>query len=99
MLRLALSGLVTLAQRVALRERLEDGLAHDLRWLDLRTSELFARPTDNDLADIDAHGVLRDAAERLRALSGEDGPTGRRAAAALERLYIEHQRAQKLSVS
>jgi DNA repair exonuclease SbcCD nuclease subunit len=98
-LRLSLSGLVTLAQRVALRERLEDGLTHDVRWLDLRTSELFARPTDNDLSDIDAHGVLRDAGERLRALSGEDGPTGRRAAAALERLYIEHQRAQKLAVS
>jgi DNA repair exonuclease SbcCD nuclease subunit len=97
--RIALSGLVTLAERVAIRERLEDGLAHEIRWLDLQTSELFARPTDNDLSDIDAHGVLRDAAERLRALSGEAGPTGRRAAAALERLYIEHQRSLKLADS
>jgi DNA repair exonuclease SbcCD nuclease subunit len=97
--RIALSGLVTLAERVAVRERLEDGLAHEIRWLDLQTAELFARPTDNDLSDIDAHGVLRDAAERLRALSGEEGPIGRRAAAALERLYIEHQRTQKLAFS
>ncbi|MDQ2860061.1 MAG: DNA repair exonuclease [Pseudomonadota bacterium] len=93
--RVTLTGLVTLAERVAIRERLEDGLAHEIRWLDLRLGDLFARPSDNDLADIDAHGVLRVAAERLLSMSEDAGPAGRRAATALERLYIEHQRAQK----
>lgn len=91
--RIALSGVLTLGERVAARERLGDGLAHEVRWLDLREQDLFARPTDGDLADIDVNGVLRDAAERLRAMAAEPGPEGRRAAAALERLYVEHQRA------
>jgi DNA repair exonuclease SbcCD nuclease subunit len=97
--RLTLSGLVTLGERIAIRDQLADHLANDIRWLDLRMTDLFCRPTDHDLAEIDAHGVLRDAAERLLALSGEPGPQGRRAVAALERLYVEHQRAQRLAVS
>ena len=97
--RLTLSGLVTLAERVAIHDRLAEHLANDIRWLDLRMTDLYCRPTDHDLAEIDAHGVLRDAAERLLALSAEPGPQGRQAAAALERLYVEHQRAQRLAAS
>jgi hypothetical protein len=97
--RLTLSGLVTLAERVAVHDRLAEHLANDIRWLDLRMTDLYCRPTDHDLAEIDAHGVLRDAAERLLALSAEPGPQGRQAAVALERLYVEHQRAQRVAVS
>ena len=97
--RITLSGLVTLSERVAIRDSLAEHLANDIRWLDLRISDLFCRPTNHDLAEIDARGVLRDAAERLLALSAEQGQQGRQAAAALERLYIEHQRAQRLAVS
>jgi DNA repair exonuclease SbcCD nuclease subunit len=97
--RLTLSGLVTLSERVAIHDHLAQYLAHDIRWLDLRMTDLYCRPTDHDLAEIDAHGVLRDAAERLLALSAEPGSRGRQAAAALERLYVEHQRAQRLAVS
>jgi hypothetical protein len=88
--------LLTLGERIVVRERLEAGLAHQVRWLDLSLTDLFARPTDNDLAEIDAQGVLREAAERLRALAGEPGEPGLRAMAALERLYVEHQKAQRL---
>lgn len=95
--RLKLSGLLTLAERVALRDRLENGLAHEIRWLDLNLADLFARPTEHDLADIDANGVLRSAAEQLQALSAEGGVEGRRAAAALERLYVEHLRAERVA--
>lgn len=97
--RLRLSGLLTLGERVAVRERLEHGLAHEIRWLDLQMADLYARPTEHDLADIDVNGVLRDAAERLQAIAAEGGPNGRRATAALERLYVEHQRAQRLGTS
>lgn len=95
-LRLKLSGLLTLAERVALRDRLESELAHEVRWLDLNLDDLYARPTDADLADIDANGVLRAAAERLQTLAATEDAVGRRAAAALERLYVEQRRADRL---
>ena len=91
--RLRLSGLVSLSERVAVRRRMEDGLAHELRWLDLDLSGLLTRPTDTDLAEIDAHGELRAAADRLRALASDGGAEGRLAALALERLYMEQHRA------
>jgi DNA repair exonuclease SbcCD nuclease subunit len=95
--RLRLSGVVTLAERVSILGRLEEELANEVRWLDLYAGDLFARPTDNDLADIAANGALREAAEQLQAMSAEGGMEGRRAAAALERLYVEHQRAQRMA--
>lgn len=82
-----------------MRDRLENGLAHEIRWLDLNLADLYARPTEHDLADIDANGVLREAAERLQSMAAEGDAQGRRAAAALERLYIEHQRAQRTGAS
>lgn len=94
--RLRLSGLLTLAERVVVRDRLESELAHEVRWLDLNLDDLYARPTDADLADIDANGVLRVAAERLQGLSADGGVVGKRAAAALERLYVEQRRASRL---
>lgn len=97
--RLTLSGLLSLAERVSVRDRLENGLAHEIRWLDLRLDDLYARPTEHDLADIDANGVLRAAAEQLQALSAEGGLEGRRAAAALERLYIAHLRNERMVTS
>ena len=95
--RIKLSGLLTLAERVQVRERLETELANEVRWLDVQMGDLYARPTDNDLADIDANGVLRVAADRLRALASEGGPTARQASAALERLYIEQQKSQRVA--
>ncbi len=95
-LRLKLSGLLTLGERVALRDRLENELANEVRWLDLNLDDLYARPPDADLAEIDANGVLRVAAERLQGLSATDDAAGKRAAAALERLYVEQRRADRL---
>lgn len=93
--RLKLAGRLSLAERVAVRDRLENGLAHEVRWLDLDVADLTSRPTESDLSDIDVNGVLREATERLQEMVAEGGVEGRRAAAALERLYIEHQRAQR----
>jgi len=97
--RLKIAGLLTLAGRVNVRDRLENGLAHEIRWLDLNLADLYARPTEHDLSDIDANGVLREAAEKLQSMAAENDATGRRAAAALERLYVEHQRAQRTAAS
>jgi hypothetical protein len=70
--------------------------ADEIRWLDLDLEDLYARPTEHDLSDIDLAGVLRHAAEQLQAMAAKGGLEGRRAAAALERLYVEHQLSQRL---
>jgi hypothetical protein len=63
--RLKLSGRLSLAEKVAVRDRLENGLAHEVRWLDLDVGNLSSQPTGSDLSDIDVNGVLREATERL----------------------------------
>lgn len=93
--RLSLSGFVTLAERVEVRRLLEDGLSHEVRWLDLMMDDLKTRPTDGDLAEIDAQGELRTVAERLRTMAADGGAEGRRAAAALERLYMALLRTER----
>lgn len=94
--RIKLSGLLSLAERVQVRTRLETELANEMRWLDLQLGDLYARPTDTDLAEIDAQGVLRAAADKLRAMASENGPAARQAGMALERLYLEQQKTQRL---
>jgi DNA repair exonuclease SbcCD nuclease subunit len=94
-LRLNVNGIVGLSERVRMRLALEAELAHEIRWLDLRLDDLFLRPTEDDLGDIDAHGVLRATADRLQVLAAEDTPEGRTAATALERLYVETLRARR----
>ncbi|MCI3132055.1 metallophosphoesterase family protein [Phenylobacterium aquaticum] len=94
-LRLKVSGILSLADRVAVRERLESELGLEVRWLDLDLKDLFARPTEDDLGGIDAHGVLRVAAERLLAMAKSEGPEAQRASAALERMFVENLRAAR----
>lgn len=93
--RIKVSGLLCLAERVQVRERLEQ-VANEVRWLDLQLGDLYANPNDTDLAEIDAQGVLRVAAEKLRGMASENGPGARQAGLALERLYLEQQKTQRL---
>lgn len=92
-LRLQLDGVVSLAERAAIEAKLRDDVAHQLRWLDLDLKQLVIQPTDDDLSAIDAGGVLRTAAERLRKMADADGPDAARAMSALARLYLEQVRA------
>jgi DNA repair exonuclease SbcCD nuclease subunit len=94
-LRLKITGILSLADRVAVRERLESELGLEVRWLDLDLKDLFAKPTEDDLGDIDAHGVLRVAAERLLAMAKGEGNGARLASAALERMFVENLRAAR----
>lgn len=89
LLRLSLAGAVSLSDRVTMLTRLEKDLAHELRWLEARSAELVASPTDDDLANIDVQGTLALVAERLLALSNAADHRAPTARAALERLYIE----------
>ena len=86
---LKLAGVASLAERVTIRSALEDRLAHELRHLEADADGLSARPTAEDVAQIDVQGALANAASSLRARAEGGGPGAHLAAAALERLYVE----------
>ena len=96
LLKLSVTGITSLADRVAIVRRLSDELAHELRWLDADTDGLNARPTEDDLRDIDTQGALAVAADSLKLTAAAGGPDAVIAAAALERLYVETIRATRL---
>lgn len=89
LLNLKLSGVASLADRVAMTSALEDRLAHELRHLDLDAEGVTVRPTADDVARIDVQGALAGATATLRARSESGGSEAHLAAAALERLYVE----------
>lgn len=92
LLQLKLTGVASLADRVAATAMFDDRLAHEVRHLDLDATALIAQPTDEDVARIDVQGALAGAAAALQARSAAGGPDAATAAAALERLYVEAMR-------
>ena len=94
LLALTLKGAVSLADRISILHELSEKLAHELRWLSVSADQLIARPTEDDLAQIDVQGTLAAAAAMLQAQVDEGGPGAALASAALERLYIEALRVQ-----
>jgi DNA repair exonuclease SbcCD nuclease subunit len=93
LVRLVLSGTISLADRVAVRQACSDDLAHALRWLDVEDADLIAQPTEDDVAAIDIQGTLAAAVEKLKARIDAGEADRHVAAAALERLYVEAIRA------
>lgn len=89
LLRLSLSGIVPLTDRVAMLARIEDDLAHRLRHLDVRDADVVARPTQEDLDALSTEGMIGRAGAMLRARIEEGGPDAPRARRALERLFVE----------
>lgn len=93
LLSLKLGGVASLADRVAITSTLQDRLAHELRHLDLDADGLTARPTPQDIAQIDVQGALAGASAMLQARATDlGGPDAQIASAALERLYVEAMR-------
>jgi len=89
-LRLRLNGTLPIAGRTELDRRL-GGLAAAMFHLDVDHSGLLVRPTSADLEAIDFGGVLRQAAERLKAMSedqSKDAGERRQAEDALVQLFI-----------
>jgi len=89
-LRLVVKGTLSLAGHTELHSRLK-GLGAALFHLDVDDSELFVRPTNEDLETIDFSGVLRDAAERLKAVAGDESTNAserKRAEDALVELFV-----------
>ena len=95
LVRLKVEGVVTLALREQLREKLEEWGAR-LRYLEVDDRELIAKPSDDDLDRIDRGGFVRTAVERLRRQATDPDNSEREIAnAALLRLYQEHVRMEK----
>lgn len=89
LVRLSLSGIVPLTDRVAILNRTEDDMAHRLRHLDVRDADVVAKPTEEDLAALSTEGMIGRAGALLRAKIDADGPDAPRARRALERLFVE----------
>jgi DNA repair exonuclease SbcCD nuclease subunit len=92
LLSLKLTGAASLSDRVAIMSQLEGRLAHELRHLDLDLDGLVARPTPEDIDEIDIQGALAGAASSLQARVDAGGADVQIARAALERLYVEAMR-------
>ena len=94
LLRLAVKGIVGLEDRLKILERLENELAHELRFLDATTDELVGHPSEQDLAELAVEGALGVAANRLRRKCLEGGPEAEIAMRALEQLFVAYHRGQ-----
>ena len=92
LLSLHLVGVVSLADRVTMTSAVQDCLAHELRHLELDADGLTARPTAEDVAQIDVQGALAGATATLQARATGSGSDAQIAAAALGRLYVEAMR-------
>lgn len=92
LLSLKLTGVASLADRVAITSLVQHRVAHELRHLDLDLDGLAVKPTPEDVAQIDVQGALAGASASLQTLLNAGGPEAHLAAAALERLYVEAMR-------
>ena len=89
---LRLSGALSLADLQHFEERIVEGAAAALYHLHIDRVHLFPEPTDDDLDSIDPGGIVRAAADSLRAIVEAGGSDADLARAALHRLYIEHKK-------
>jgi DNA repair exonuclease SbcCD nuclease subunit len=90
LLKLDVSGALDLTARAELAQRLE-ALEAAMFWLETDLSHLHVRPTAEDLEKIDFQGVLREAAELLRAEAADESASPaerRRAEDALVQLFV-----------
>ena len=86
---LKVEGALSLEDLEYFGEKIVDGAAAAFRFLRVDDSRLFPDPTDQDLDQIDQHGFVRTAADKLRREATEGNDT---AAAALQRLYVEYKK-------
>ena len=89
---LTLSGTLSLSEMQHFQERIAESAAAALHHLSIDREHLYPEPTDEDLDSIDPGGIVRAAADKLRATAEGSGSEADLARAALHRLYIEHKR-------
>ena len=89
---LRLDGSLSLAGMQYFEERIVEGAAAALYHLRIDREQLYPEPTDDDLDSIDPGGIIRAAADKLRAMAEASGNDADLAREALHRLYIEHKK-------
>ena len=89
---LRLSGTLSLAGMQYFEEQIVEGAAAALYHLRIDREQLYPEPTDDDLDSIDPGGIVRAAADKLRAAAEANGSDADLARAALLRLYTEHKK-------
>ena len=73
-------------------EQIVEGAAAALYHLGVDREHLYPEPTDDDLDSIDPGGIVRAAADKLRATADANGSDANLAREALHRLYVEHKK-------
>ena len=91
---LGVEGALSLKARQYFQEQIVDGVSAALCFMRVDDRRLFAKPTAEDLDRIDRGGFVRTAAEQLKRLADDGEGDGDIAAAALERLFVEHMKLQ-----
>ena len=89
---LTVSGTLSLAGMQYFEEQIVEGTAAALYHLLIDREQMYSEPTDDDLDSIDPGGIVRAAADKLRATAEAGGSDADLARAALHRLYIEHKK-------
>ena len=89
---LRVSGALSLADMQSFEELIVENTAAALFHLRVDREQLYPEPTDEDLDNIDPGGIVRAAADRLRAIAQSNGSEADLARAALHRLYVEHKK-------
>ena len=89
---LAVEGALSLENRQYFQEQIVDGVSAAFCFMRVDDRRLFAKPTAEDLDRLDRGGFVRTAAEELKRLADEVEGDSDIAAAALERLYVEHMK-------
>ncbi len=89
---LMVSGALSLADLLHFEERIVEGAAAAIFHLRIDREQMFPEPTDDDLDSIDPGGIVRAAADRLRATVETGGSDAGLAREAIRRLYIEHKK-------
>ena len=94
LIHLSVEGALSLESRKYFQEQVVDGVSAAFCFMRIDDRRLYPQPTAEDLDQIDRGGFVRTAAEELMRLAEEGEGDGDVAAAALERLYVEHMKLQ-----
>ena len=89
---LTIDGALSLADMEYFGRKIEEEASASLAHLRVQDDDLYAIPSDDDMDMIDAGGIVRAAADRLREMMDDGGEPGELASEALQRLFIEQQR-------
>ena len=92
LIHLSVEGALSLENCQYFQEQIVDGVSAALCFMRVDDRRLFPQPTAEDLDQIDRGGFVRTAAEELKRLAEEGEGEGGVAAAALQRLYVEHMK-------